>query len=1586
MELVKYLVSEQQCDVNLQNEKGDSPLLKACGSGDIATVKYLVEECNCDISLKNHSGNSALHMACRSYGGSVELVKYLVSEQQCDVNLQNEKGDSPLLKACGSGDIATVKYLVEECNCDISLKNHSGNSALHMACDQRQSFRNGESVELVKYLVSEHNCDVNLQNEKGDSPLLIACETGDIATVKYLVEECNCDISLKNHSGNSALHMACGSFRGSVELVKYLVSEQQCDVNLQNEKGDSPLLKACQRGDIATVKYLVEECNCDISLKNHSGNSALHMACGSYGGSVELVKYLLRELHCDVNLQNEKGDSPLLKACGSGDIATVKYLVEECNCDISLKNHSGNSALHMACGSYGGSVELVKYLVCERHCDVNANNQKCESPLFRACHYGNLNIVKYLVNEQHCDRSTTDDSGNSPLHVVCQGGRDYNHNVTVLVNNCNLQLNLPCMHENDSIYNKCGALWYGVGACGGNLSLCAICQQRSVCIVRFLVKDLSCLVRLQDGSCISKDVLSFYDNRSLGIVKFLTSDCGYNVDVRNHNGDTPLHVACASGIPKIVEFLVIEQHSHGNTQNKDGDSPLHVACQYGHLDIVKFLANVQHCDLSLRNKCGDSPLLKACQLQVMKYLAECQLGTENGGSCLIAMCQQRSLDIVRYLIEERSCNAHVQNKNGNSALHIACQEGNLDTVKYLSSNYPFLLSVQNEKGNLPFHCACYHRTMSVVNFLLEHRCDTALPNNDGQTPQSIPLNENGDLLLHVACQWGDVDIVKYLTKEQCCDLNVQNTVGYTPLHTAITEAHVSVTHCLLQEKQCELTLPDANGNSPLHLACLTVEQYPEMFQVARSLLSHSSVDPSCVNNAGQTPVELTTNYTLIQQINHFSECKTKHSVQTYVKIFFIGNPSTGKSTLVKAICREAGWWWKYVPKWFRRVGRVPCRTAGIIPITFRSKTFGNTVLYDMAGQVEYYSSHAAVIENTLQSSPPAFLVVVNLSESKDEIQTKLRYWWSFIDNHAARSTAPPHVILIGSHADVARSRGERVQEKMSSISAALRQLSFSCHFAGEVALDCRDPASRELDQLCHAVNQTCISLRKLADVDLHCHALYAFLLDRFPSEVACTLPEIATSIKKADALLPPTTENLLPLLSTLSDRGLILIIWNRTRLEDTWVILNKDAILSEVNGTLFAPTYFTQYKQLATSTGVVSLSRIAHLFPKYDAEMIIQFLIHLDFCFKIEDRETLLKLAEQVASHVASVTSVQQSEPESHQNSEQTETSSHTHDALNVQSNQEVTTQDPLDEYYFFPALVSIVNPHQVWVENEIMHNCAWYCECDNPNQFLSTRFLHVMILRLAFFFALAPGQRRPQQDAPVLHRRCSVWKHGIGWWSDNIETVVEVGLQGQWIVVMMRCSHGAEVNCAQYRSSVIQTIVSTKAKLCPNVNMMQFFLHPSQIKYPFKPSGDLSVYSLTDISNAFAKKHEHVIDQHCHCNPVAIEELLFFEPYFNVGPELLNELFSKDNASNVVAEDFLAHLASTLYPQMALYEKAINPQALAYQREIHNEETEAGKCLILFRKLHQRIQGQRTYENFHKELDKFSIFCGKNPMVSHLE
>ena len=58
------------------------PLHIAAQHGAVEVVKYLVEEQGCDVHYRNIVGNTPLHTA--AFGNKLDILKYLVDEKGCD--------------------------------------------------------------------------------------------------------------------------------------------------------------------------------------------------------------------------------------------------------------------------------------------------------------------------------------------------------------------------------------------------------------------------------------------------------------------------------------------------------------------------------------------------------------------------------------------------------------------------------------------------------------------------------------------------------------------------------------------------------------------------------------------------------------------------------------------------------------------------------------------------------------------------------------------------------------------------------------------------------------------------------------------------------------------------------------------------------------------------------------------------------------------------------------------------------------------------------------------------------------------------------------------------------------------------------------------------------------------------------------------------------------------------------------------------------------------------------------------------------------------------------------------------------------
>ena len=419
-----------------------------------------------------------------------------------------------------------------------------------------------------------------------------------------------------------------------------------------------------------------------------------------------------------------------------------------------------------------------------------------------------------------------------------------------------------------------------------------------------------------------------------------------------------------------------------------------------------------------------------------------------------------------------------------------------------------------------------------------------------------------------------------------------------------------------------------------------------------------------------------------------------------------------------------------------------------------------------------------------------------------------------------------------------------------------------------------------------------------------------------------------------------------PLLSTLSDKGYILLLEDHTDVNKSWVVLKPELLLAEVNGSVFAPDNFKEHcSGFAMSTGVVALSKIQEIFGKQNKQVITGYLTHLEFCFRIKDQHTLEMITKDAT--------------------------------LQLTAN----SSEYAEEYYFFPALIQEDNPSHVYLPQEtIKYECGWFYICIEPTEQLTTRFLHVLILRLAF--SCDPPDEPTERESVVLLRSCSVWKHGIAWWTnDGIETIVEVGLQCRWVAVMLRCPDTHKVQCAELRTKVISTVLKTKQDFCPAITLKEFLISPSSLQYPFD-GRELTLYSMREIAKVVIAGKEFPKDTEGK-STIHISQLLPFEPFFNCGEDLIDSFFTPDQSrESEILWHNMFQIANKCYKMFDDFIEALQPKPTAFQREcVKPDCTEVDRCVALFQIIQRR--GCKTWRDFEQEFSRFSIFCGRHPIVS---
>ena len=90
------------------------------------------------------------------------------------------------------------------------------------------------------------------------------------------------------------------------------------------------------------------------------------------------------------------------------------------------------------------------------------------------------------------------------------------------------------------------------------------------------------------------------------------------------------------------------------------------------------------------------------------------------------------------------------------------------------------------------------------------------------------------------------------------------------------------------------------------------------------------------------------------------------------------------------------------------------------------------------------------------SSPlsPLLGTRLNINESDENIKKNIKIWLSFIENQCTSVDYMPHIIIIGSHADILQARGEYPEDKKHIVEGAMWEAQLlSMEFVGFVPMN-----------------------------------------------------------------------------------------------------------------------------------------------------------------------------------------------------------------------------------------------------------------------------------------------------------------------------------------------------------------------------------------------------------------------------------------------------------------------------------------------------------------------------------------------------
>ena len=1326
--------------------------------GEVGMVKEVLSQTNrlqeqYVYNCTDLEGRALVHYA--SVRGDLGMVRVL-AELGADMTIQDDGGATALMLAARSGLDKVVQLLLMVCPLSLSTVNErNGWSVLHYACA-------GGSVCVVRRLVSKYKVSCSVKDHENNTPLHVAACTGNEMVAFSLIEEFHCDPTIVGYCGRSLLHCACQG--GSVPLVQTLVQKYKGSVNARDDLSNMPLHLAAANGNVGVVFTLIKEFHCDQRVKGYLNRSLLHYACQA--DDVDQVHTLIEQSNADINARDDQNNTPLSVAAAFGNTEVALCLIREFGCNPNVRGQFGRSVLHHACE--GGSVSLVKTLIREHNVDVNARDEHNNTPLIEAASIGKVEVALCLIREFGSDPNVRGQYGRSVLHHACEGGSV--SLVKTLIREHNVDVNARDEHNNTTLNVAafCGKAEVAlclirVFGCDPNVSgefgrsvLHHACEGGSVSLVQTLIQEHKADVNVRDEqNSTPLNVAAFCGKAEVTLC--LISEFGCDPNVRNRFGRSVLHNACEGGSVSLVQNLIRKYQADTNCVDDRNNTPLYIAAYHGKVEVAMCLINEFGCAVkpAVKDQLGDSLLHHACfggSVDLVKFLIEkhkedVNARNDQGNTPLCYAAVSGSVEVALLLIEQFGCDTNVVGYLGKSVLHYACQGGSLKLVQSLIQEHHANVTTRDKNSYTPLHTAAYYGMADIALFLIDQfGCDIHAKGYEGQS------------LLHCACEGGSVRLVQSLL-HTISVLSIDNE-GNTPLHTCSSHGRAQCVEALLS-LNAPVLIRNNNGKTPVDVA------------IGRS---RTILDQYLVDNHHKLQVD----YNVVLKL-----AKERYSGEhPLARLFVVGNPGAGKSSLVESLKTEGG---------FRFLigiseSSVPPHTAGIVPSIHHSQHHGRVMFYDFAGDPEYYSSHAAILENLASSKvgDNLIIIVVDLTAIAVTINTTLEYWLSFIEHQKFK--AKINLAIAGSHSDLLP------RNQVGTKKALLQKSVRPYPFIEEVrcfTLDCRKPRSEGMVLLRNQIYMW-TSMSPQYRLSEKASLLLGIFEKDFGNVTACSLETILSHIRDCGVCLPTDAGGLYLILSQLHDIGVLLLLGDHTR-NDFHVVLKCSKLTIEVHKLLFSRSAVENLQQKFTGVhdttfniGILPESVLKEILPPYITPQCLSCLL---YCQEIK------------------------------------------HGDINA-----FVSGPPLptnQSFFIFPALCTIGKSDVTWVTPPTYsYSIGWLARCTAPSDCFPPRFIHVLLLRLVYRFTLSVPGASP--DLSLFQRRCTTWKTGVHWlMREGVECMVELVNSNKGVAVITKADTDSIDNCVSVFHRVISCVMEAKAEFCHSIRP-QFFLLDSTSEAEF--------------------------------------------------------------------------------------------------------------------------------------------------------
>ncbi|XP_055848446.1 serine/threonine-protein phosphatase 6 regulatory ankyrin repeat subunit A-like [Episyrphus balteatus] len=586
---------------------------------------------------KRIPSNTPLHLAIEN--GNLKITEMLL-DKGADIDADNKNGYSPLILAIFKNNEEIIDLLIRK-KANLNYTCLKGLSALHATMDfslchlTQKLLQNGAYINIIS----------TNSSDRGFTPLHYATFNGNIAIIKVLLKY-GADVDVKEENGFTPLHIACA--KGNVEIIELLLTKN-VDVNSLSYDKMTPLYIAVSNSHRDVAKCLMNhraEINVELYnittvlscavekglslivediLQHHpdleskiNKKSFIHAASKPNEHYLPIVKSLIR-YGFSVDASDINDSDLVLNAIKMGYIEIIQDLIK----------HGLNKEKHLRSAVINEELEVAKFFVTNG-ADVNDIDDFGNTPVVYSMKNSDLdmckllllhgaNVEKYpellrfavdleckeilaMLLERRVDIEATDVYGRTPLHLTVSRKyprrdkfiHDYPPNIKERTEMAKILLAKGANVHAETNIERSTALHIACEEGFANIVEMLLQYQADVNCVSLYGTPLHCAARNRD------------DNKCF--IEILLANKA-NINSKNENGDTALHIAVQYENTNIVETLV-KNGADIDSKNNVYVTPLHRAINFNSFGAIYIL--LEHgCSINSKDINGNTPLHQA---------------------------------------------------------------------------------------------------------------------------------------------------------------------------------------------------------------------------------------------------------------------------------------------------------------------------------------------------------------------------------------------------------------------------------------------------------------------------------------------------------------------------------------------------------------------------------------------------------------------------------------------------------------------------------------------------------------------------------------------------------------------------------------------------------------------------------------------------------------------------------------------------------------------------------------------------------------------------------------------------------------